>query len=98
MPIPSHWGRRWKLSYPEYLNTAALPAFGYIGNVNYEHWQVIIEAEFRGTPQAVMLAALDGKGRVALSTLFLDHDVAVAKNETAKNIYLEVLKWITTAN
>ncbi|GAK61048.1 hypothetical protein U27_00946 [Candidatus Vecturithrix granuli] len=95
---PIQLGKTLETILPDYLNTAALPAFGYIGNVNYEHWQVIIEAEFRGTPQAVMLAALDGKGRVALSTLFLDHDAAAAKNEAAKNIYLEVVKWITNAN
>ena len=95
-PIPL--GKTLEPILPDYLNTAALPAFGYIGNVNYEHWQLIIEAEFRGTPQAVMLAALDGKGRIVLSTMFFDHDVAAAKNEAAKKVYLEVLKWITGTN
>jgi hypothetical protein len=94
-PIPL--GKTLETIFPEYLKTAMLPAFGYIGNVNYEHWQVVIEGEFRGTPQAVLLATVDGKGRIALSTMFLDHDVAVAKNEAAKNVYIELLKWITQA-
>lgn len=95
-PIPL--GKALETIFPEYLKTATLPAFGYIGNVNYEHWQVILEGEFRGTPQAVMLGAWEGKGRVILSTLFLDHDVAVAPNEAAKNVYVEVLKWVTSTN
>ena len=95
-PIPL--GKTLETSFPEYLKTAPLPAFGYIGNVNHEHWQVILEGEFRGTPQAVMLGAWEGKGRVILSTLFLDHDVAVAKNDAAKNMYIETLKWITNTN
>ena len=90
-------GKTLETTFPEYLKTATFPAFGYIGNLNFEHWQVVVEAEFRDTPQAVLLAAVDGKGRVALSTLFLDHDVAVAKNEAAKNVYIELLKWITRA-
>jgi hypothetical protein len=90
-------GKTLETIFPEYLKTATFPAFGYIGNVNYERWQVVVEGEFRGTPQAVLLAMVDGKGRVALSTLFLDHDVAVAKNEAAKNVYIELLKWITRA-
>ncbi|GAK50253.1 hypothetical protein U14_01480 [Candidatus Moduliflexus flocculans] len=95
-PIPL--GKTLETIFSEYLNTAPLPAFGYIGNINHEHWQVILEGEFRGTPQAVMLGAWEGKGRVLLSTLFLDHDVAVAKNDAAKNMYIETLKWITNTN
>ena len=92
-PIPL--GNTLEPIFSEYLGTATLPAFGYIGNVNYEHWQVILEGDFRGTPQAVMLGAFDGNGRVVLSTLFLDHEAAVSNNDAAQKMYIELLKWIT---
>lgn len=80
---------------PDFINTAELPAFGYIGNIDRHHWQVVLDAKFRGTPQAILIATEEGKGRVALSTLFLDHDVAISKNEAAQKMYIELLKWLT---
>jgi hypothetical protein len=82
---------------PDFVATAELPTFGYIGNVDRHHWQVVLEAEFRGTPQAIMLAAQEGQGRVVLSTLFLDHDIVISQNETAKTMYVELLKWLTAS-
>ena len=79
----------------DFINTAELPAFGYIGNIDRHHWQVVLDAKFRGTPQAILIATEEGKGRVALSTLFLDHDVAISKNEAAQKMYIELLKWLT---
>lgn len=81
---------------PSWVQTSKFPAFGYISNVDTHHWQIVMDAEFRGSPQPVVIARQWEKGRILLTTLFLDHEITNFQSVDAQAMYIELLKWLTS--